>query len=353
MTPKRIRPGRWVAAAAAILCGATALAQPGAAPQPVERSAWWNTDYMLELYVKGLTRQYNLTPTQEEFTRKLLTKRVKEFLKVHETEMRRLIWEMAEYHQKRQLPDAETAREWAKSGSPVFREARKAILDGNKEWREILDDEQKKRHDQDLRGLEDYFKVMEERLDRWSKGDVNQRDFEPYGRRNPQISPEPWTHAKPEDAWEIYLRGFVRRFNLTDAQREAGESVLRECRRRATEYRDKRKADFDAIDARMAELQEQRKSSSDDKEKLTALSKEIDQLRAKKFDLERPIFEEIGKEFRQRLDGIPTTEQRAAYAEKQKQQLEALQNRPGVRKATVEGRPSTQPADAASQPATP
>ena len=77
-------------------------------------------------------------------------------------------------------------------------EARKAIMDGNMEWREILDDEQKKRHDQDLRGLETYFKNMEERMDRWSKGDVEERDMMPTAlptriasARNPGRTPSP------------------------------------------------------------------------------------------------------------------------------------------------------------------
>jgi len=323
--------------------------------QSGQRQTWWDTDYMLNWYVKGLTRQYNLTPTQEEFTRKLLTKRVKDFLKTNETEMRRMMWEMADYQAKRQIPTPDTVKEWAETGGPIFKEARKAIMDGNMEWREILDDEQKKRHDQDLRGLEDYFKKMEERMDRWSKGDVEERDMMPYGAANQnRVSQEPWSHAKPEDAWEIYFRGFSRRYNLNDAQKETGMSILRECRARAEKYRDNHKADFEAIEAKIVEIRQKRTEEGADKEKLASVAKELDQLRARKFDLEKPIYNEIGKEFRDRLEGIPTTEQKEAYKQKQQKLLDSTQQRQVARKATIEGRPTTQPAEsqaAETQPA--
>ena len=71
-------------------------------------------------------------------------------MKGHETDLRTLMYEMVEFQQRRQLPPSETARQWSEMGKPIFRDARKAILDGNKEWREVLDEKQRARHDQDL-----------------------------------------------------------------------------------------------------------------------------------------------------------------------------------------------------------
>ncbi|HOW19051.1 MAG TPA: hypothetical protein PLC79_08440, partial [Phycisphaerae bacterium] len=136
----------------------------------------WNPELMMDIYVRALTRQYNLSPDQEEYTRKLLTKRVKEFLKDHETDLRTLMFEMLEFQQRRQLPPSETAKQWSEMGKPIFRDARKAILEGNKEWHEILNESQRKRHDADMEMLEKQFKIMEERLDRWGKGDIQPAD---------------------------------------------------------------------------------------------------------------------------------------------------------------------------------
>ncbi len=326
---------------------ATALGQ-AAVDQPerrsVARQSFWNPEMMMDLYVRVLTRQYNLTPDQEEYTRKLLTKRVREFLKVHETDLRTLMYEMLEFQQKRQLPPAETARQWAEMGKPIFRDARKAILDGNKEWREVLDEKQRARHDQDLELLNRQFKIMEERLDRWGRGDIQPADFRPAGSNPSQIGGEPpWTDAKPEDTWEMYLRSFAVRYNLDAAQKETAQSVLRECRERCAAYREKHKAEFDEFEAKMKELRESRSKEGADKETLAAAARTLDELRAKKVELEKPISQGIFSEFKRRLDQIPTKDQRAAYEQREQARREALRERQDDKKAS-ELPTSTRPA---------
>ncbi len=313
-------------------------------------AGFWNPEFMMDLYVKALTRSYNLTPDQEEYTRKLLTKRVREFLKTHETDLRTLMFEMFEFQGKRQLPPSETAKQWAEMGQPIFKDARKAILDGNKEWREILDEKQRQRHDQDMAMMERQFKVMEERLNRWEKGDIQPEDFTPAGSRGQIGGEPPWTESRPEDTWEMYLRAFAVRYGLDDSQKETAQSVLRECRDRARDYREKHKAETDEIDAKMKELKESRSKQGASKESLAEAAKQLDELRAKKVELEKPISQGIFAEFKHRLDQIPTKEQKLAFEQKEKARLEAIRQRMEADKKASE-LPTTRPAASATAPA--
>lgn len=296
-------------------------------PRSSGGSGFWNPELMMDLYVKALTRTYNLTPDQEDYTRKLLAKRVGDFLKSHETDLRTLMFEMLEFQMKRQLPPSETARQWSEMGKPIFQDARKAILEGNKEWREVLDEKQRGRHDQDMAMLERQFKIMEERLDRWGHGDIQPADFRPAGATGQIGGEPPWTESKPEDTWEMYLKAFAARYNLDASQKETGQSVLRECRERAAAHREKSRAEFDEIDAKTKELKEARSKEGADKEALAAAAKKLDELRARKVELEKPISQGIFNEFKQRLEQIPTKEQRLAFEQKEKSRLDAIRER--------------------------
>lgn len=338
------------------LSGVAAQPVPGAQePGHPSGSGMWDAEIMMRMYVQVLSRQYNLTPDQEQYTQKLLTKRVREFLGQHETDVRGLVWEMMEYQRAKRLPAPETAQQWANLGRPIFDDAREAILEGNKEWREILDDTQRARHDRDLRLLERQFAEMEERLDRWKDGDVQPTDFGPAtGQRDRKISTDPWTHAKPEDTWEIYLRGFVARYRLDASQRETAESILKECRKRADIYREKRAAVFEGIEKEIAEARESQVKSSGEKEEIAKARQKLDELRKKKLALEDPIQSEIGAEFKKRLDDIPTQEQRVAYESRQRALRAAQERALAVRqgkKESVTTLPTTQPAEESAESA--
>jgi len=303
--------------------GLAALGQQ-TSQSPSGPDTMWNADFMMEMYVRALTRQYNLSPDQEEYSRKLLTKRVKEFLKAHETDLRSLMWEMLEYQRRQQLPNPETARDWARRGEPIFRDARKAIIEGNKEWREILNEEQRARHDRDMQMLEQQFKQLEERLEKMKKGEF---EGEWISQRSPNAQGSAvWMRAKPEDTWEFYLRQFAIRYGLDASQKETAQAVLKECRDRAAAFREKHRAEFEQVDKQIEELKrrvDNRPKGEIKAEELKAINEEMARLRDKKVELEKPIATDIFNEFKARLEQIPTKEQRAAVEQKRKSEEEA------------------------------
>src|SRR5262249_7980215 len=130
----------------------------------------WNADIMMEAAVQQLARRYNLNKDQEAYTRKLLTTKVRAFLKEHETELRGLLTEAIDLQRSPAKADAKRMEDWATKAMPVFEAARTAILNGNKEWGDILNPDQKKIHKMDLDQMDGSFKDMDEKFTRWSKG---------------------------------------------------------------------------------------------------------------------------------------------------------------------------------------
>jgi hypothetical protein len=338
----RITPITLTLGLVGLIVAATAVAQP-AQPSPPQgqnqhasERGWWNPDFMMDIYVKALTRQYNLDPRQEKFTRKLLAKHVKDYLEVHESEIRNLMWQMVEYQRERKLPPSEVVRQWAEVGTPLFRDAKREILEGNREWREILNETQKKRHDQDMKLLDRQLGDIEQRLDRWGDGKVSPQDFGPFGQRRRdggELGGGIWERGKPEDAWEFYLRMFCARYRLTPPQRQTAESVLRKYKGQAEAYRRAKQTEFDAIEAKETALRASYTKGDADKDEIKKAIHELHQLNAKRRELEKHITDVIGKEFREKLMEIPTQEQKLAYEQRQERREETIKKRLQEREA--------------------
>src|SRR5262245_35722719 len=73
----------------------------------------WNTDIMMEAAVQQLARRYNLNKDQEAYTRKLLTSRVRAFLKDHESELRSLLTEAIDLQRNPTRADSKRMENWS------------------------------------------------------------------------------------------------------------------------------------------------------------------------------------------------------------------------------------------------
>lgn len=340
---------RWAALGTALALMLAVTAQAQAQSDSSARSGkplWWDVDWMMNAYINALTRHYNLSDDQEQYTRKFLAKRVKDFLTVYESDVRELMWEMFEYQSQQKLPPADVVKKWAKEGKPILEAAQKAILEGNKEWREILTDEQRKTHDADMRGLERQFKILEQRMDRWEKGEAFPADF---GVVPKSPSQREWQSARAEDAWEIYFKGFAARYRLDAGQKETGQAILREAQGKAAAYRESHKAEFDRIDEAMKEMREAQAKRDGDPDKKDEALKRYNQLREERQKLEKPIWSEIGSDFMRRLDNIPTKEQKLAYESLRSKSRMALRERADRGHGVPSELPTTQPATAPAE----
>lgn len=263
---------------------------------------FWRADWVMDYYATQITRYYNLNKEQEDYTRKLLSQRVKSFLQDHEREARGLMAEYMEYQLSQELPDAKTAKEFANRAGPLAHSIRKEILEGNMKWREILDDQQKAKHDQDLRQMTMFFDNLELGLERWKQGRVQPTDVP--GR----VGPSPITlGAKVEDTWEYWVKQFIQLYKLDDGQQQTAFSILRELKDEAARYRETNKDKFSDLETATKAITQ--RESKTDPEELAKYQQETAQVNKRREELNAPL-NAMFTQLRSRVEAIPTVDQR-------------------------------------------
>ncbi len=321
------------------VCLALAQAQAPPNQRPKEPAGavsplYWSVNTMMDGYIQQMTRYYNLTPEQQDYTRSLMNQRVKRFLGDYEKDVRWLAAEMFDYQMKREMPPAEIAKEWGTRAKPLLAAVKQEIFDGNNEWRKVLTDPQRKQHDRDLEQMRKEFDNFEQRFDRWSKGEVMPTDFPGT------ISNQPLTVRHSEDAWEYRVRIFIQDYNLDKGQQQTAYSVLRQLREEAKRYRDAHKDEFTKL-----ETSENEAIHSPPKTNLEELKRSQDEARQRadrRKELQRPLAELFDR-LKAKLDEIPTAEQRLARQQRDNK-LSQL-----ARPRTTQPASATQPA-VATQP---
>lgn len=228
----------------------------------------WNTEQMMEDAVVQISRRYNLNPAQTDYTRLLLTSRVRAFLDLYEKDIRELLRESIDLRMGLKPGSAQAYQKWAERAGPIYQAAQEAILGGNAEWREILDEEQKKTHDADLAAMHANFDQVSRMLDTWKAGNAppmlaNAQQGQNGGKQtglsgggdvvnqgrvsDPQ---QPVIQRQVEDSWLAYVNRFIDTYQLDDKQAiSARDKIYKDIRNEATRYRDLKKNEFAALDA--------------------------------------------------------------------------------------------------------
>lgn len=139
-----------------------------------------NIDLLVDNYARFLARKYDLTEEQDEYTKSLLRERSYDFLDKYEGELRNSIDRLFDVRTGGEMTPEELI-EWGRRVQPIYDEAKKLIVDGNDEWREILTPAQQKIHDQDLKLMYQSFETTEDQLGRILSGEMTVEEF-----RSPQ-----------------------------------------------------------------------------------------------------------------------------------------------------------------------
>ncbi|HPF41425.1 MAG TPA: hypothetical protein P5081_15065 [Phycisphaerae bacterium] len=294
-------------------------AKPTAVTHPQDPMIW-DVDTMMEQAVQQISKRYSLNPQQEQYTRLLLTRRVREFLDEHETEVRELLQESINMRLGKAKSDKVALQIWAQRAMPLYEEASRAILDGNEEWGVILTPEQKEIHDKDLNLMEKSFAGATNTMKLWSEGkgpaltaprNTNSNGETPTEAGGVAPNPPRMPILNIEDNWKSYVNMFVSAYELDQsAQNSAKDKILKEQYAKAQKYRDSRAPDFERIAARIKTL-----GATEHSERQKLLKRQ--QL------LERPIYD-LFVEMDGRLHKLPTAAQAANVSADKKQQLETL-----------------------------
>lgn len=270
----------------------------------------WNVDSMMNTAVNNIARRYNLNEQQKAYTQALMTKGVKDFLSKHEDDLRGLLTEMIAKQVSKEEVTEEMAKRWGDMAMPMFHDAKKAILENNMAWREVLNEDQRKIHDLDLRLMKGNFKQFEDRFQRWQNGEYLPGEMPIGPPRNseaqtvtPPTPPQIVRQMKP-DTWELYVQQFADRYKLDKGQRTSAVAILDDCRTRANQYLEANKAEMVKVDNELAEARRARPIDRDQLMQITRRSRE----------LSAPVTT-LYNEMKARLDKLPTENQRRETGE--------------------------------------
>lgn len=140
-----------------------------------------NIDALIDNHVRFLARKYDLTEDQDSFTQEFLRAKADEFLAVYRDEMFGIADRLFDVRGGGEMTQEELVA-WGQRALPLYEEAKKAIVVGNDEWRQILSEEQKLVHDEDLQQMYESFAQTEEQLDLIVTGQMTVAEF----RRGPR-----------------------------------------------------------------------------------------------------------------------------------------------------------------------
>lgn len=276
---------------------------------PTDPTGLWDADVMMEQATINISRRYNLNQEQEAYTRQLLKSRTRAFLAEHEDDLRGMLKELFVQQLRGATPDSEQAQTWGHRAEPLLEAAKKAILDGNLEWRDVLDEKQRKIHDIDLRLMNKNFQMLEERFTRWSQGDFKPSDYltarpAPASgiRQRPRLSPtaplKPSSVQRSEDFWDIYVKKFIRDYDLDDAQRNSALAILKDMKEKVARVRKHSETERKAAQEALHQLIRDKADSQKLKEA------------SRRMRLAHAPIAQLFEELRSRLARLPTEAQR-------------------------------------------
>lgn len=307
MSPASIPTGLILACLFVTAAQAQSEIQPG--NDPTDPTGLWDADIMMEQATINISRRYNLNEEQEAYTRQLLKSRTRAFLAEHEDDLRGMLKELFVQQLRGATPDSERAMSWGRRAEPLLTAAKRAILEGNLEWRDVLDEKQRKIHDIDLRLMDKNFQMLEERFTRWTQGDFKASDYltarpapVPGNLQRPRLSPtappKPSSVQRSEDFWDIYVKKFIRDYDLDDAQRNSALAILKDMKEKVARVRKHSETERKAAQEALHQLIRDKADSQKLKEA------------SRRMRLAHAPIAELFEELRNRLARLPTEAQR-------------------------------------------
>ncbi len=288
---------------------------------------------IMETAVINIAARYNLNEAQTQKTREIMTRDVHRFLKEHEAEVWPLIRDLIR-NQFRPPDSKEDVRRIGQGALPLVELAKEAILKGNKEWRENLNDEQRRLHDFDLAQMEETFAQIESNFNDWAQGRPKENDSifpKPAVTKapprpklpRPNFLPTPEIETFQATVFHTYVEEFIKDYGLNPAQVDAARSILKEF---IVKVEDFRTANTKAFAKLSADLKAARKARDIDK------IKEAEQARKQQLEPVYTLFDQMD----QRLKALLTTAQIERHASREGGTQSPPGERPVARKTPAE-----------------
>ncbi|NLX05409.1 MAG: hypothetical protein GXY33_09715 [Phycisphaerae bacterium] len=263
---------------------------------------------------KQVARRYDLNPDQANVARDMLQENTWKVVNKHFDQLAVLMPKMFQLRASAEDPSRHEVQDFARQFAPIMKEAGELIFSENLKFHEILDEKQKRIHQQDLDQMRSQIAEINQRLDRWSRGDYKPGEFRygligqpPRNQQQNRQNPDGDYDQTSTSYWELYVKMFVEAFQLDQGQRTMAYSVLSEIKTRAEAYRRDHQRQLTDAQQALAQLQRSTATKPIDKEQLQKLQQQVEQLN-------QPLLT-MFDELCQRLLAIPTDQQRRVAAE--------------------------------------
>lgn len=219
-------------------------------------------DDLLSRWTQRMAATYELDAAQVRQVRDQVRTRWSGYLRERRAALQPLISEYLEARLRPEPPEAAAVRNWSERALPEFDRFFAQLRAMQQDVRPSLHPPQRFRFDIDNIKLNTAVAGFEATLRTWSRATTTPNEWwsspseEPAGR--PGVQDEPPMRSASSAAktrideelvrWERYAERFRIRYPLDEGQAAAAESVLRECRQRAQEHRDRFRARLEQLE---------------------------------------------------------------------------------------------------------
>lgn len=283
----------------------------------IESSPPWRLDQRLETFVRMSSERYALDAGQQADLRARVTREAMGFIGRFAPTIIQNFELFVETRARGKPLDADTAAELVRIARPAFEAYLPDIERSMQEFEETLRPEQREIFTRDRAAFQKRVEFVKGRMDDWAAGRWEPEEWgmdkDPLRRATGSESPD--QPAKPqarqpasitdrrpdpgapghETAWELYVRQFITRYNLDEAQQTTARAILADLQGRAAKYWEQHAEEYNALTRGPDSLT--REQMNEHRNRLAALEAPINEL-----------FDELVR----RLDRLPTIAQRRA-----------------------------------------
>jgi len=273
---------------------------------------------MIDLVAKSVARRYDLRPDQADVARQMLEKNTMDFVHSHFNDLLTVLPQMQNMRMQAssgQDLTADQVKVMAAKMAPIYKEACSLIISENEKFHELLDEQQKTKHQADIDRMKADVEETQKKLERWKEGDYKPGEF--LGGQGPARSRKTRhrpVHKEVEERtsetslayWEMYVKKFIDLYQLESGQIPMAWSVLSELKAKAKSYRQDHSLEFAEIRRNIDRLTQAGTTQP-------SKNKELKEWQTKQEKLEKPLLD-MFQELAQRLMAIPSEEQIKAVA---------------------------------------
>ncbi|MBI1826209.1 MAG: hypothetical protein HY287_10370 [Planctomycetes bacterium] len=316
--------------------GAAAGSELKEAASPAITQGLWPSgkllDIMLARWAEESCAEYDLDREQTEKARDAMVQQWHDYLTDHRSEIQPLMNEFLEMKLDVNPPSNEQVKAWAEKAIPVFEKTREQINKSHDAFREVMKPAQRLKFETDVLKMNLGMGFAEDKLKSWKRGEFDaddiwegkpadrehqravrrRREAEREKERQIQSRVETDQIANELTAWEKYVAEFAVRFSFDESQRNAAQSFLSELETRAHDHRERHRDEIAEMESHILNHKGSDAAAADIKNRLATLYGPID---------------DMFKELKSRLNELPTSNQRAAVEESERNQKQEA-NRP-------------------------